>query len=184
MTRAILILIVLLALAWAARPANSVRCVLGGEGQAAAAEAVLPPSQQEARIRARVLYETIHGALQVMHRDFFDPTQRLSIPSRSLEDVFKELARSWQVNVHWLAVNAEPMNVDNKPRDDFEREAVKQLAAGKAEHEGLEDNLYRFAGSIRLSSQCLKCHLPQRTSTEDRFAGLVISMRIAAGRGP
>ena len=184
MKRNFTMLAVTLVLATAACPVNVGVCAAPEGAPAADAQAVLPASQQEARIRARVLYETIHGALQVMHRDFFDPTQRLSIPSRSLEDVFKELARSWQVNVHWLAVNAEPMNVDNKPRDDFEREAVKQLAAGKAEHEGLEGNLYRFAGSIRLSSQCLRCHLPQRTSTEDRFAGLVISMRVAAGRGP
>jgi len=184
MTRNFAVLAVVLVLATAACPVNVGVCAAPEGAPAAAAKAVLPASQQEARIRARVLYETIHGTLQVMHRDFFDPTQRLSIPSRSLEDVFKELARSWQVNVHWLAVNAEPMNVDNKPRDDFEREAVKQLAAGKAEHEALEGNLYRFAGSIRLSSQCLKCHLPRRTSTEDRFAGLVISMGVAAGRGP
>lgn len=144
----------------------------------------LPTTVQEARTRARILHETMHGVLQVMHRDFFDPNQRLSIPSRSLEDVFKELGRSWSVDVHWLVVNAEAMNVDNKPRDDFEREAARQLAAGKAEHESLEGNLYRFAGSIRLSSQCQKCHVPRRTSTEDRFAGLVISMRLAAGGSP
>ena len=89
---------------------------------------------------------------------------------------FKELARTWQVNVHWLAVNAEAMNVDNKPRDDFKEDAVKALASGKPEFEAVEGDVYRFAGSIRLASQCLKCHVPGRTSTEDRAAGLVISM--------
>lgn len=123
-----------------------------------------------------MLHETLHGTLQVMHRDFFDPNQRLSIPSRSLEDVFKELERSWQVKLHWLVVNADAMNVDNKPRDDFEKEAAKALAAGKPEFESVEGNVYRFAGSIRLASQCLKCHVPRRTSTEDRTAGLVIRM--------
>lgn len=184
MTRPVVILTVLLILASGARPANLGFCALGADGQSADQAAVLPATEQEAQARARVLHETIHGALQVMHRDFFDPNQRLSIPSRSLEDVFKELARSRQVNVRWLAVNAEPMNIDNKPRDDFEREAAKQLAAGRAEYETLEGNVYRFAGSIRLASQCLKCHAPRRTSTEDRVAGLVISMRVAAGRNP
>ena len=137
---------------------------------------ILPATEAEAATRARVLHETIHGTLQVMHRDFFDPDQRLSIPSRSLEDVFKELARSWRVNIHWLAVNAEAMNVDNKPRDEFEKEAARQLAAGKPAYSAMEGNVYRFAGSIRMASQCLKCHAPRRTSTEDRVAGLVISM--------
>lgn len=184
MTRRPAVVALLLVLASLARPAADGVCAPPGEAPAAGQAAVLPTTEREARTRARVLHETIHGALQVMHRDFFDPTQRLSIPSRSLVDVFKELERSWQVHVHWLAVNAEAMNVDHKPRDDFEREAVKQLAAGKAEHEAMEGGVYRFAGSIRLSSQCLKCHAPRRTSTDDRFAGLVISMRVAAGRTP
>ena len=136
----------------------------------------MPTTVVEARGRARVLHETIHGVLQVVHRDFFRDDQRLSIPSRSFEDVFKELARSWQVQIHWLVVNAEAMNVDNKPRDDFEKDAVKALASGKQEFEAVDGNLYRYAGSIRLASQCQKCHVPRRTRTEDRSAGLVISM--------
>jgi hypothetical protein len=139
----------------------------------------LPATVVEARTRARILHETIHGVLQVVHRDFFDPDQRRSIPSRSLEDVFKELERSWHVKVHWLAVNADAMNVDNKPRDDFEKEAVEALSSGKQEFEALEDDVYRFVGSIRLASQCLKCHAPRRTSNEDRAAGLAITMTLS-----
>ena len=43
------------------------------------------------------------------------------------EDVFKELERRWQVKMHWLAVNADAMNVDNKPRDDFGKETPCRL---------------------------------------------------------
>ena len=180
MTRRTVAIAMLLVLAVASRPAIIGICEAPGEPPAATgSEEYLPATTAEARTRARVLHETIHGVLQVVHRDFFDPTQRLSIPSRSLEDVFKELARSWQLKIHWLAVNADAMNVDNKPRDDFEKEAVKQLASGKPEFETSEGNVYRFAGSIRLSSQCLKCHAPRRTSTADRVAGLVISMPIS-----
>jgi len=116
MTRTSVTLAVLLVLASGAGPIMLRFSVRGADDQPAPPAAVVPATVQEARTRARMLHETIHGALQVMHRDFFDPTQRLSIPSRSLEDVFKELERLWQVNVHWLAVNAEPMNVDHKPR--------------------------------------------------------------------
>jgi len=153
-------------------------CAPPSDQAARAAEAAehQPATVGEARTRARILHETIHGTLQVVHRDFFDPDQRLAIPSRSLEDVFKELGRSWQVQIHWLAVSADPMNVDNNPRNDFEKQAVRELAAGKPEFETVEGGIYRFAGSIRLSSQCLKCHAPRRTGTEDRAAGLVISM--------
>jgi hypothetical protein len=135
-----------------------------------------PNSVAEARGRAHLLHETIHGALQVMHRDLFREDEKLTIPSRSLEDVFRELARSHRVEVRWLAVNTEAMNVDHKARTDFEKNAVKALASGKTEFESAEGSVYRRAGVIRLSSQCLKCHLPIRTSTKDRAAGLVIAM--------
>lgn len=135
-----------------------------------------PETVVEARGRARLLHETIHGTLQVVHRDFFKKDKSRMIPSRSLEDVFHELRRSHGVNVRWLAVNATAMSVDNKPRDQFEEEAVKAIASGQLEYESVEGDLYRFAGRIRLASQCLSCHAPNRTSTRDRAAGLVISI--------
>ncbi len=135
-----------------------------------------PTTAVEARVRARILHETVHGALQVIHRDFFEEEESRVIPSHSLEDVFKELERSQGIKVRWLAVNARAMNVDNEPRTEFEKQAVKALSAGKTEFEQVTDKEYQFTGSIRLASQCLKCHLPMRKSNEARVAGLVISM--------
>ena len=134
------------------------------------------PTMEEARARARLLHETIHGALQVMHRDFFHEDEKLRIPSRSLEDVFVELTRSHNVELRWLAVNTDAMNIDHNPKTEFEKYAVKALSSGEEEFELGANNIYRFAGTIRLSSVCLKCHVPNRTSTKDRAAALVISM--------
>lgn len=131
---------------------------------------------EEARARARILHEAFHGALQVMHRDFFDEDDAHLLPSGSLEDVFKELERSYNVQVRWLAVNAKAMNVDHKPNSDTEKKAVKALAAGKQAYELATEREYLHVGTIRLASQCLKCHLPHRTSTEDRAAALSIKM--------
>lgn len=130
----------------------------------------------EARSRARLLHETIRGALQVVHRDLFDEDNALAIPSASLEDVFDELSESYDVDIKWLIVETDIVNVDHQPEDDFEEAAVKALKKGKSRHEAVEKNQYRFAGPIRLASQCLKCHVQNRTSTEDRTAGLLISM--------
>lgn len=135
-----------------------------------------PETVVEARGRARLLHETIHGTLQVVHRDFFKKDSATMIPSRSLEDVFRELQRSHGVHVRWLAVNATAMSVDNKPRTPFEEDAVKAIASGLLEYESLEEDVYRFAGRIRLPSQCLSCHAPNRTNTKDRSAAVVISM--------
>jgi hypothetical protein len=134
------------------------------------------PELQEARLRARLLHETIHGSLQVMHRDFFKEGEHLPIPSESLEDVFSELWKTWKVEVKWIAVTAQAMNVDHRARTDFEKQAVKTISEGREMAEAMEGATYRYAGAITLGNRCLKCHVPDRSSLEDRKAALVISM--------
>jgi len=136
------------------------------------------PTLEEARGRAKLLHETIHATLQVVHHQYYREDEGLLIPARTLKAVFEELARSQNVKVRWLAVDAQAMNVDHKPQDAFEKNAVKALKSGKEEFEFAEGGEYRHAGTITLSSECLKCHLPYRTSTKDRAAGLVISMQV------
>lgn len=135
-----------------------------------------PTSVVEARARARLLHESIHGTLQIVHRDFFMEDESHSIPSASLEDMFAELSKSYQVELKWLVVETDIVNVDHQAVDDFEKAAVAALKDGQPRFEAVEDERYRFAGPIRLASQCLKCHVQHRTSTADRTAGLLISM--------
>lgn len=141
---------------------------------------VLPGSHSEARTRARILHETIEGALQVMHRDFFTGDDDLNLPSQSLEDVFKELARTWGVKVRWLGVNAKVMDKDHRPQDRFEEMAVEAIDGGEKEYEQVNPDYYRRAGLIKLQNECLKCHVPHRKTLEDRAAALVISMPVRA----
>jgi hypothetical protein len=131
----------------------------------------------EARLRSRLLHEAIHGALQVMHRDYFgDGGRRLPIPSDSLRDVFSELEETWKVKVRWLAVNAKVMNPRNRPQSEFDESAVKAITDGAEMFEATSGGVYQYAGKINLGNQCLKCHVPQRTSLEDRKAAVVITM--------
>lgn len=139
-----------------------------------------PKTIAEARIRARLLHESFSGALQVMHRDFFREDQKLTLPSKSLEDVFAEMSRSQNVELRWLAVNANAMSQSHTPQNEFEKSVVKSLSSGKEEYESASPNLYRFAGSIRLSASCVKCHVRNRTSNAARKAALVITMPIQA----
>ncbi|EMI46853.1 signal peptide protein [Rhodopirellula sp. SWK7] len=118
----------------------------------------------------------MHGTLQVVHRDFFDEDNTHAIPSASLEDVFEELSENYDVTLKWLIVETDIINVDHHPNDDFERLAAKALKEGKPNYESVEESRYRFAGPIRLASQCLKCHVKHRTDTNARTAGLTISM--------
>lgn len=147
--------------------------------------ASLPTGLDEARGRAKWLHEVIHGSLQVMHRDFFGDgndgdNDSLSLPSQSLDDVFREMERSWQVKIRWLGVNA-GKGKDHEPADSFEETAARALEKGAGEYEAVEGGLYRFVGAIRLQNQCLKCHVPYRSSLEDRVAGLAISFPLQIG---
>lgn len=147
------------------------------EGTKTAAAAPLP-SVVEARERARLLHETIHDTLQIVHAQYYREDEGLILPAATLKTVFRELAERRKVELRWLVVDARAMNVDHNPRDDFEREAVKQFDAGKEEFESSRDGAYRYAGLITLGSECLKCHLPNRTSNKSRKAGLLISMPV------
>lgn len=144
-----------------------------------AARGSLPSTIEEARARARWMHELVHGALQVMHRDFFDEDAvERSLPSQSLDDVFAEMARSHAVEIRWLGGNANK-GKDHLPKDAFEEKAVAALISGKPEFEALEGGRYRFVGPIRMQNQCLKCHVRDRKSLEDRVAGLAISFPMA-----
>ncbi len=136
----------------------------------------LPATVAEARGRARLLYESLHGTLQVVHRDFFDEEESLTTPSKTLEDVFEELARTQKVTLNWIAVDTTAMNIDHKARGEYQKKVVDVLSSGKNEYEEVKDNTYLFAGSIRLSSRCLKCHVPRRSNNKNRTAALLISM--------
>ena len=122
-----------------------------------------------------MLHETIHGALQVMHRDFFAGEEDLNLPSQSLEDVFQEMARQFQIEIRWLGINA-TKDVDHEPQDAFEEKAAEAILNGAAEFAAVERGRYRHVGAIRIQNECLKCHVPNRTSLEDRFAGLAITI--------
>ena len=48
--------------------------------------------------------------------------------------------------------------------------------AGNEEYEAVEGGRFRFVGMIRIRNECLKCHVRNRKSLEDRLGGLAISM--------
>lgn len=150
------------------------------ESQSTAVPAVAgAPGSREALERARLLHTAFHGALGVMHRDFFRKNGAKAIPSRSLDDVFRAVKEEHGVTVAWLASPETAMNVDHHPRDDFERDALRQIKAGRREVSVVSGGMLRFAGAIPLQNECLKCHVKERTSLEDRFAGLSITIPCA-----
>jgi hypothetical protein len=154
--------------------------VMAEEPRPPAADRPLPAAV-EARARAEILHEALHATLQIVHHTYFSEDDGMPIPAATLREVFREMSQRQKVELRWLAVNAQAMNVDHQPRDDFEKDAAKAIAAGQDSYELAENGTYRRAGLITLGSECLKCHLPNRTSNKSRAAALVIAMPMKRG---
>ncbi len=136
------------------------------------------PSTAQARRQAEILHTCMHTTLQVVHNRYYREDEGLPIPASIMGDVFKEIEEKDHIKLRWLAVEGQAMNTDHQPQDAFETEAVKSLKSGKAFHEQAQNGLYRRAAPITLSSHCLKCHMPDRKSTKDRIAGLIIAIPV------
>ncbi len=133
-------------------------------------------SVDEARREAALLHTALHSSLQVVHSRYYQEDEGLPLPAATLKDVFAEIKEAHGIELHWLAVEGQAMNTDHKPRDAFEKEAVESLKSGRRDFEKTENGVYRRAGAITLGNHCLKCHVPDRKSTQDRTAGLIIAI--------
>ena len=142
------------------------------------------PVEAEAKARAQLLHAAFDGALRIMHRDFFRKGDSKAIPSESLKDVFKTMAEEQGVSIRWLASEETVMNVNNKPEDEFQKRALKAITGGEKEVTAVEKDRFRYAGVIVLQNQCLKCHVPDRTNLNDRFAALEITMQVKPAGTP
>ncbi|PHR95381.1 MAG: hypothetical protein COA78_30315 [Blastopirellula sp.] len=130
----------------------------------------------KARQTAKLVHKIYDATQDVMHHRYFR-NDRSMIPARAMEDVFEEIARQENIRARWISVNARAMNINHRPRDDFEKAAAVAISARKNEYEAVEDGIYRRAEAIRLTGGCLTCHEKFGADpTTTRFAGLVISI--------
>lgn len=136
------------------------------------------PSVKEARQQAELLHVAMHATLHVVHHEYYREDEGLRLPAAMMRDVFDELRKERNVALRWLAVEGVAMSTDHKPGTPFEHAAVKALTSGQTAHESVENGVYRRAAAITLTSQCLKCHVPDRKSTRNRTAGLIIAMPV------
>ena len=143
-----------------------------------------PSTVSQARRQAEILHSTLHSTLRVIHDRYYREDEGLPIPAAILGEVFKDVETEQHVKLRWLAVEGLAMNSDHRPADEFERQAAEKLKVGEKSHEITTNGLYRRAAPITLSGHCLKCHMPDRKSTRDRIAGLIIAIPVTADGGP
>ena len=138
---------------------------------------------EEARQRARLLHGTIHDTLQVVHARYFREGEGLMFPADTLKDVFK----GWRgARRRGPLAGRQREGDERRPRPEgrIRDGGGEGIGGRKDEYELSADGVYRYAGLITLRSECLKCHLPNRTSNKSRAAGLVISMPVGKRSTP
>lgn len=140
-----------------------------------------PVTVELARDRAQLLHRMSLATLDSMHLYYFS-ANRAVLPARAMEDVFAEMADDADIEMRWISVNAPAMSVDHEPDGEFEKQAAAAIAAGKSVYEVVEPGRYRRVGAVPLAEGCVSCHVGFSVSatSKPRFAGLVISMPIAA----
>ncbi|MCA9173747.1 MAG: DUF3365 domain-containing protein [Planctomycetales bacterium] len=153
---------------------------LGSNAQAEEVAASAKPTitLEQARDRSALLHKVYATTLDVMHDRYFHG-ERAMVPARAMQDVFDELKRTEQIEAKWIAVSLRAMSVNHEPETKFEKQAARQMKAGKRDVEQIDDAVYRRAFAIPLSGGCIHCHDSAFTpSTGAKFAGLVLSMPI------
>jgi hypothetical protein len=133
----------------------------------------------EARERAKLMHNIYAATLDVMHHHFFK-RDRFVLPARAMEDVFAEMEKQSNIKAGWISVNTKAMSIHHEPKNEFEKNAAKAIAAGKGDFELVENGFYHRAAAIPLGSGCVSCHTGffSKTPQTQRFAGLVISVPI------
>ena len=139
------------------------------------------PTVDQARRQAEILNDTLCATLQIVHHRYYREDEGLPLPAAVFKDVFAEIELQQGIKLRWLAVEGQVMNTDHNPQDEFEHAAVKALKAGQPAYEQTTSDTYRRAGPVTLTNVCLKCHVPDRKSTKDRTAGLIIAIPVRGG---
>ncbi len=142
-------------------------------------DAVKRVTVAEARERAKLMHDIYAATLDVMHHHFFR-RDRSVLPARAMEDVFMEMDRKSNIKAGWISVNTKPMSIHHEPKTDFEKQAAREIGAGKGEFELVEKGYYHRAGAIPLGAGCVNCHTGffAKTPQTQRFAALVISVPV------
>jgi hypothetical protein len=86
----------------------------------------------EARERAKLMHNIYAATLDAMHHHFFR-RERSVLPARAMEDVFAEMEKQSKIKAGWISVNTKAMSINHEPKNDFEKQAAKAIAAGKGE---------------------------------------------------
>jgi hypothetical protein len=150
--------------------------LVGIAGAAPRRAPVSPPAvpPEDARRSVSLLADFYRENLLLTHTTYINGSQQpAAVTTRKLFAAMTE--KGWP-EARWLSVNGKPLNVENAPRDPFEKEAARAIRAGEMLVERVEKGRYRAVAAVPFNGACLKCHLGDKPS--DYVGGISFLVRL------
>ena len=123
-------------------------------------QTLLTPDQ--ARREVRLLDDLYKTTIVLMNNTYVKDSNNTAA-AEVARDTFAAMQKNKWHEAHWLDATGKPMNADNAPRDDFEKQAIKRLLKGEKycdEIVGEGDHKYLRAATVVpvVNNSCLNCH--------------------------
>ncbi len=120
------------------------------------------PAVERARREVHLLDDVYKSAIVLITEHYVDDKHSLAAGT-AFKVLFKSMKDKGWHEVRLIDALGEPINPENSPRDDFEREAVKQMLAGKTYYERIETKngkqfLHAATPIPLVMEKCTMCH--------------------------
>lgn len=153
------------ALLWSAASAGAA----GGDPSASKPRPVSVPLE-EARRMVRLMDDIYRTGVLTTHQMYIQEPGLPSAVAWGKQVLGQVNAKGWP-QARIFAASERPLNPENSPVDNFEREAVQAFKEGKTSAERREPGVLRYASEIRVvDKSCLTCHV--RNKVGDLLGGV------------
>lgn len=133
------------------------------------------PALERTRKQVRMLDDLYKTAIVLITDKYVQSDNDLPAGT-AFQALFGAMKKKGWHEVRLLDATGEPINAKNAPADDFEKEAIKQLLAGKAGYEQvIEKNQKRYLRSATIipvvMKKCIMCHPHYENVPEGKAIG-------------
>jgi hypothetical protein len=130
---------------------------------------------ERTRKNVRMLDDLYKGAIVLITEHYVDESSDLPAGA-AFKALFAHMQEKGWHEVRLLDATGEPLNAENSPRDDFERQAVERLKAGDAWYDEVEERdgrrFLRAATPVPVVlKKCTMCHENYNQAAEGEAIG-------------
>jgi len=141
-------------------------------------ESVMNLELEHARKTVRMLDDLYKTYIVLITQEYVDDPSVLPAATLS-KRVFKSMTKKGWYKTRLLDATGTPFNPENNPRDEFERDAIKAMIAGKTYFEKIEkiegkDHLRAVTSVHAIMKGCISCHPDRKFG--DLLGGIAYSI--------